>query len=53
LALALDSQIRSTKKDGWRDNKIKEREIKYTIKNNLPRDKVDKIFEIVKNQAEY
>jgi len=53
LALALDSEIHSTKKDDWRGNKIKEREVKYTIKKHIPVDKVDDIFEIVKNQAEY
>ena len=53
LALILDSEIHSTKKDDWRGNKIKEREVKYTIKKHLPADKVDEIFKIVKNQAEY
>ncbi len=53
LALILDSEIHLTKKDDWRGNKIKEREVKYTIKKHLPADKVDEIFKIVKNQAEY
>ncbi|MEN8220840.1 MAG: type I restriction endonuclease subunit R [Pseudomonadota bacterium] len=53
LALTLDSEIQSTKKDDWRGNKIKEREIKYTLKKHIPADKVDDIFKIVKNQQEY
>ena len=31
LALELDYVIRSTKKDGWRGDDVKEREIKYAI----------------------
>jgi len=53
LALSLDTEIHSTKKDDWRGNKIKEREIKYTLKKHIPADKVDDIFKIVKNQQEY
>jgi hypothetical protein len=33
LTMALDSEICHTKKDGWRGNIIKEREVKYAIKN--------------------
>lgn len=53
LALAIDNEIRSTKKDGWRGNKIKEREVKFIIKKHLPDDEVNRVFEIVKNQSEY
>ncbi|MFN6539183.1 MAG: type I restriction endonuclease subunit R [Nostoc sp. EkiNYC01] len=54
LALAIDAAIRKTKKDGWRGNKIKEREVKNVIKQHLdsPED-LERIFEIVKSQSEY
>ncbi|MEH1796605.1 hypothetical protein [Nostoc sp.] len=54
LALAINDTIRQTKKDGWRGNKIKEREVKNAIKKYLdsPED-CDRIFEIVKSQSEY
>lgn len=54
LALAIDAAIRQTKKDGWRGNKIKEREVKNAIKQHLDsQEDVNRIFEIVKNQSEY
>ncbi|MBD2168679.1 type I restriction endonuclease subunit R [Calothrix membranacea FACHB-236] len=54
LALAIDEAIRKTKKDGWRGNKIKEREVKNAIKQHLDSlEDVERIFEIVKNQSEY
>lgn len=59
LSLAIDDAIRRTKKDGWRGNKIKEREVKNAIKQHLdsPEDcdsealllTADRIFEIVKS----
>jgi type I restriction enzyme, R subunit len=54
LALAIDATIRQTKKDGWRGNKIKEREVKNAIKKHLENEEdVNCIFEIVKSQSEY
>ncbi len=55
LALKVDEAVLLTKKDGWRGNTFKEREIKYAIRKVLgPYDAlVDKIFEIVKRQNEY
>lgn len=54
LAAALDNEIRITKPDGWRGNKIKERVIKNAIKVHIKeKEIIDKIFEIVKNQGEY
>jgi type I restriction enzyme R subunit len=42
------------KKDGWRGNIIKEREVKYAIRKHVDDDtEVDRIFELVKNQNEY
>ncbi|MBX9255646.1 HsdR family type I site-specific deoxyribonuclease [Desmonostoc muscorum CCALA 125] len=54
LSLAIDDAIRKTKKDGWRGNIMKEREVKNAIKKHLdsPED-VERIFEIVKSQSEY
>ncbi|MBD1813105.1 type I restriction endonuclease subunit R [Microcoleus vaginatus DQ-U2] len=54
LALAIDRAIRQTKKDAWRSNKIKEREVRNAIKKHLDSaEKVDIIFDIVKNQSDY
>lgn len=54
LALAVDAEIRKTKRDGWRGNRIKEREVQNAIKKHISDpDKVAEIFEIVKNQNEY
>ncbi len=54
LAITLDSAIQRTKKDGWRGNKIKEREVRYAIRGVLSDDmQTNQILEIVKNQDEY
>ncbi len=54
LAITLDSAIQRTKKDGWRGNKIKEREVRYAIRDVLSDDiQTNQILEIVKNQDEY
>jgi type I restriction enzyme R subunit len=53
LAIALDYAIRTTKKDGWRGNKIKEREVRYVIAKHVPEDQVDETFELIKNQRDY
>ncbi|MEH1931202.1 type I restriction endonuclease [Nostoc sp.] len=63
LALAINDAIRKIKKDGWRGNIMKEREVKNAIKKYLdsPEDcdseallqSADRIFEIVKSQSEY
>ncbi len=54
LAIELDQIIRSTKKDGWRGNVLKEREVKYAIRRRLPENyDIDAIFDIIKNQDEY
>lgn len=54
LALSLDHKIRTTKKDGWRGMKIKEKEVFYAIQKHIKDDEVaQRIFEIVKNQGEY
>jgi type I restriction enzyme R subunit len=53
LALAVDLEIRSTKKDGWRGHKIKRNEVRNAIKKHVLGDDVDRILEIVKSQSEY
>ena len=54
LAVALDEAILSTKKDGWRGNKIKEREVLAAIKMHVKEDSAAyQVFELVKNQGEY
>ncbi|MEA3326083.1 MAG: HsdR family type I site-specific deoxyribonuclease, partial [Chloroflexota bacterium] len=50
---ALDEELKVTKKDGWRGNKIKEREVTWVIKKHVPEDQVDEILELIKNQIEY
>jgi type I restriction enzyme R subunit len=54
LAVAIDYEIRSTKKDGWRGNRIKEREVRYVICKHVPDEaEAERILELVKNQSEY
>ena len=54
LALAIDTEIRQTKKDSWRGNKFKEKEVRLAIKKYIVDSEVaDQIFELVKNQNEY
>jgi type I restriction enzyme R subunit len=54
LAVKVDSAVRQTKKDGWRGNKVKERELRYAVLAVLP-DEADgeRVFELVKNQRDY
>ncbi|MDJ0507895.1 MAG: hypothetical protein QNJ64_01365 [Crocosphaera sp.] len=54
LALAIHYTIMTTKKDSWRNNKIKERQIKNAIKKHLDsKEKIQTMFEIIKSQKEY
>jgi type I restriction enzyme, R subunit len=54
LAIALDSEIRRVKKDGFRGNKIKEREVRNAIRKHLAEEAlVARIFNIVVSQHEY
>ena len=54
LTIALDAEISHTKKDGWRGNLIKEREVKYAIRKHIEDEaEVDRVFGLVKNQREY
>jgi len=54
LAINVDAVIQRTKKDGWRGSKIKEREVRYAIRDVLPDETLtNQILEIVKHQDEY
>lgn len=58
LANELDYKIMTTKKDGWRDNKLKRREVKNVVKDVLATYKInkpnaDEILDLVKNQRDY
>jgi type I restriction enzyme R subunit len=54
LANAIDAEIRRVKKDDFRGNKFKEREVRNAIRAHL-RDpaQVDLIFDLMRNQHEY
>jgi type I restriction enzyme, R subunit len=52
LAIAIDNEVRRTKKDAWRGNPIKEKEVRNAIKKHAP-GKVDLLFGIIKSQGEY
>jgi type I restriction enzyme R subunit len=54
LAAQIDAAIRKTKKDGWRGNKFKEREVRNAIRVNLTDPAlVDFVFDLVRSQHEY
>jgi type I restriction enzyme R subunit len=54
LAVAIDAAIRKIKKDDWRGNKFKEREVRNAIRANLTDPALlDLIFDLVRNQHEY
>jgi type I restriction enzyme, R subunit len=54
LAGAIDAEVRKTKKDDWRGNKFKEREVRNAIRSHLSDSaQVDAIFDLVRSQHEY
>lgn len=59
LANDMDNKIRTTKKDGWRDNPLKLRAVKNAISTILKQysiideNETHRIFDLVKNQHEY
>jgi len=54
LTIAIDAEICHTKKDGWRGNPIKEREVKNVIRKHIDdEDEVGCVFDLVKNQNGY
>jgi type I restriction enzyme, R subunit len=54
LALTIDETVKYTAKDGWRENKIKERQIKNALNKHIP-DHMDinVVMDLIKNQHEY
>ena len=54
LALTIDAAIRATKKDAWRGNRVKEKEVRNAIKARIADPAlVVVIFDLVRNQHEY
>jgi type I restriction enzyme R subunit len=54
LAVALNKDILATRKDNWRGNVIKEREVLYAIQKYITDDaETERVFELVKNQVDY
>jgi type I restriction enzyme R subunit len=56
LVIALDTVIRTTKKEGWRGHPMKEREVRNAVKSVLNRfgiESPDETMKIVKHQNEY
>ena len=54
LALTIDAAIRATKKDEWRGNRVKEKEVRNAIKAHITDPAlVAVIFDLVRNQHEY
>jgi len=55
LASRIDTAVRYTRKDDWRGNRFKEREVLGAVREELGEyeARTDEIFEIVKNQREY
>jgi type I restriction enzyme, R subunit len=54
LAAAIDAEIRRIRKDEWRGNRVKEREVRNAIRTHIHDEaRVDFIFDLVRNQHEY
>ena len=55
VAIRVDAAIRHIRKDDWRGNRFKEKEVRNAVREELGeyRTRADEIFEIVKNQLEY
>jgi type I restriction enzyme R subunit len=55
VAVRVDAAVRHTRKDDWRGNRFKEKEVRNAVREGLGeyRTRADEIFEIVKNQREY
>ena len=55
VAVRVDDAARRTRKDDWRGNRFKEREVRNVVREELGKyaTRADDIFELVKNQREY
>lgn len=54
LVLMINEDLTYYKPDGWRGNRIKERQVKNLVKKHIDDDKkAEELLEIIKNQGEY
>ena len=59
LSIMMDEGVRTTKKDAWRDNRVKQKEVRLVIekilkdKGIVTPDEIDRIYELVRNQPDY
>lgn len=53
LTNSIDNLVRNTKKDSWRGNRIKEREVKNALREFVHESDLERVFELIKNQDEY
>ena len=54
LVLSIDETVKYTAKDGWRENRIKERQVKNAINKHIPGHMdINTVMEVIKNQHEY
>ncbi len=59
LSLALDQAVRYTKKDAWRDNKFKTREVRLAVAEILKQHgvedegEIDTLFDLIRRQSDY
>ncbi len=53
LAILLDKKIREEAPDGWRGDRVKERMVKYLIKEHMDDESADEVFQLIKMQEEY
>ena len=59
LTLEIDKAIKRSKQDGWRGNKIKEKKIKFAVREKLEKygksseEETEKVVKLARNQDEY
>ncbi|MDA8327497.1 MAG: type I restriction endonuclease subunit R [Betaproteobacteria bacterium] len=54
MAMAVDYAVMNSKRDEWRGHKVKEKEVRYAVKQVLHDEQLtDHVFELVKNQSDY
>ena len=55
VAIRVDDAVRRTRKDDWRGNRFKEREVRNVVREELGtyETRADEIEDLVKNQREY
>lgn len=54
LAVAIDAEVRKTKKDDWRENPIKRKEVLNAVRTHLADDALaESIFDLIKSRDDY